>query len=314
MNTYMQSLPHILADAPFKPGPFRLSMGLAPLDLQHWIEPDEHLADDLWEKDRLLRERYEDVFAVRPEADAGAAETLALLAAHLPDRFPHLYRRIGNRLDNLATGQRWSLSSDALHPLDVAGRLVQEDLCLMHRAPGEAVYRLVGAAVCFPTRWRLAQKMGQSVRDIHAPVPGYDTQLAASMDRFFERLKTERPVWRLNWSLMDDPALFQPTGHGRHDPHVGIHAENAGEKLWLRIERQTVRRLPRTGDVLFTIRIHTHPLQHLTRRPERAAHLAAAIRALPPDMQRYKSLPPFLDAALAWLDRVVAGEAGSTGS
>jgi len=297
--------PPVLEDAPFKLGAFRLTMGLGPLDLHDWIEPDEHLVADLQEKDRLLRERYDDVFAVQPEAAPSSSELLALLVKYLPARFPHLYRRTGDRIDNLATGQHWGLASDALHPLDLAGRLVQEDLCLMRRVPSETVYRLVGASLCFPTRWRLAQKMGQSVRDIHAPVPGYDTQLASTMDRFFDRLKTTRPVWRLNWSLMDDPTLFQPTGHGRHEPQMDIDENNAGEKLWLRMERQTLRRLPRTGDILFTIRIHTHSLQHLARRPERAAHLAAAIRTLPPDMQRYKSLPPFLDAVLAWLDQVV---------
>lgn len=306
-------VPSILDDAPFKPGPFRLSMGLAPLDLQHWIEPDEHMAAELQEKDRLLRERHHDVFAAQPEAEAGSAEVLALLAAYLPAQFPALYRRLGDRLDNLATGQRWQLSGCPLHPLDIAGRLVQEDLCLMRRAPGETVYRLVGASVCFPTRWRLAAKMGQSLGAIHEPVPGYEAQLAVSMDRFFERLRVERPVWRLNWSLMDDPTYFQPTGHGRRTPNASITVDNAGEKLWLRLERQTLRRLPQTGDILFTIRIHIHPLHHLTRRPAQAAPLAAAMRALPPDMQRYKSLPPFFDAALAWLDRVVA-DAITTGT
>ena len=182
--------PPVLEDAPFKLGAFRLTMGLVPLDLHDWIEPDEHLVTDLQEKDRLLHERYDDVFAVHPEAAPGSTELLALLVKHLPARFPNLYRRAGDRIDNLATGQRWALASDALHPLDLAGRLVQEDLCLMRRAPGETVYRLVGASLCFPTRWRLAQKMGQSVRDIHAPVPGYDTQLASTMDRFFDRLRT----------------------------------------------------------------------------------------------------------------------------
>jgi hypothetical protein len=288
-------------------------MGLAPLDLQHWIEPDEHMAVELQAKDRLLRERHHDVFAAQPEAEAGSAEVLALLAAYLPAQFPALYRRFGDRLDNLATGQRWQLSACPFHPLDIAGRLVQEDLCLLRRTPGETVYRLVGASVCFPTRWRLAAKMGQSVGTIHEPVPGYEAQLAVSMDRFFQRLKVERPVWRLNWSLMDDPTHFQPTGHGRRTPNPGIDVDNAGEKLWLRLERQTLRRLPQTADILFTIRIHIHPLQHLTRRPAQAARMAAAMRALPPDMQRYKSLPPFLDATLAWLDRVVAG-ATATGT
>jgi hypothetical protein len=290
--------------APFRAGPFRLSMGLERLDLRDWIEPDEHLAEDLREKERLLAERHHDVFAALPEAAAGSAEVLELLTAHLPARFPALYRRAGKRFDNLITGQSWRLTDLALHPLDLAGRLVQEDLCLMQRDQCSGIYRLVGASVCFPTRWRLLEKLGQPVGTIHQPVPGYQEQLASTMDRFFDRLKVERPVWRLNWSLVDDPRLFQPSGHGRHERNTDITASNAGEMVWLRMERQTLRRLPRSREVLFTIRVYVHPLRTLATHPRRAAALAAAVRALPPAMQQYKSLPPLRDAVLGWLDRI----------
>ena len=147
--------------------------------------------------------------------------------------------------------------------------------------------------------------MGHLLSVIHGPVPAYETQLSSTMDRFFARLKVERPVWRINWSLMDDPALFQPRGHGRRERNPDITIHNAGDRLWLRMERQTLRRLPRTGDILFTIRIYVRPLRELALHPDRASTLAAAIRALSPEMYRYKSLPPFVDAVLAWLDQSV---------
>jgi hypothetical protein len=281
-------------------------MGLFPLDLRDWIEPDERMVVELGEKDRLLRERPHEVFAVLPEATEGSAEVLELLAAYLPARFATLYRRIGNQLHNLVTGQGWDISQPVLHPLDLSGRLVQEDLCLMARDRAADVYRLVAASVCFPTRWRLAEKMGKPLNAIHAPIPGYENQLASTMDRFFARLKTNKPVWRLNWSLVDTPALFQPTGHGHIGHNPNVTAQNAGEKLWLRMERQTLRRLPRTQDILFTIRVYIRPLGQLAAQPQRAADLAAVLRALPDPMRLYKSLLPILDATLAWLDRVAA--------
>jgi hypothetical protein len=217
-----------------------------------------------------------------------------------------LYRRVGDQLENCVTRQQWHVTQHGLHPLDLAGRLVQEDLCLMQLESATDQYRLVGASVCFPTRWRLAEKMGQSLGNIHIPVPDYEAQLDSTMDRFFARLKVERPVWRLNWSLIDNPALFQPRGHGQRDHNAAITAHNAGDMLWLRMERQTLRRLPRTHDILFTIRIYVQSLHNLAANPARAARLAAAMRALPPKMRGYKSLYPFMDAALDWLDRIVA--------
>ncbi len=281
----------------------RLSMGLTPLDLKDWIELDAHLTADLKEKERLLAERPHEVLAVLPEASLGSAEVLELLADHLPACFPDVYQRQGDRLHNRAADCTWCLAQSTLHPLDLAGRLVQEDLCLMQRDADSGHYRLVGASVCFPTRWRLTDKIGDTLGPIHAPVPGYEAQLSSTMDRFFTRLKIERPVWRVNWSIVDDPALYLPKGHGRRDHDQRVTAENAGEKLWLRMERQTLRRLPRTADVLFTIRIYVHPLHELAAQPERAAALAAAIRALPPALQAYKSVGPFREAILAWLDR-----------
>lgn len=288
----------------FHAGPFRLTAGLQSLDLQDWIEPDEHFPSELAEKERLLRERHHEVFAVLPEALAGSTEVLELLAAHLSARFPTLYRKENDLLHNLVTSQRWNLSQQVLHPLDLAGRLVQEDLCLMRHEPASNTYRLVGASLCFPTRWRLVEKMGKALTAIHEPVAGYEEQLASTVDRFFERLRVEKPVWRLNWGLIDDPALFQPTGHGRQGLNPDITAENAGEKLWIRMERQTLRRLPSTQDVLFTIRVHVRPLQQLEAHPERAATLASALRNMPEPTRLYKSLSPFLEAVLEWLKRV----------
>ncbi len=296
--------------APFEAGPFRLSMGLMPLDLKDWIEPDVRCTVELEEKERLLTERHAEVFAALPEAHLGSAETLALLVEHLPSRFPELYKRSGGRLDNLATGQQWQIHNTPLHPLDLAGRLIQEDLCLMRRQGHTQVYHLVGASLCFPTRWRLADKIGKSLNTVHAPIPGYAEQLARTMDKFFDRLKVEKPVWRLNWSLMDDPALFQPTRSSRS--RATITPENAGDTLWIRIERQTLRRLPHSHDILFTIRVYVRPLAHLATQPDRATQFAAALRALPQSARQYKNLPPFIETALMWLDRAAAGSGRRT--
>ena len=292
--------------APYKSGHFRLAMGLLPLDLRDWIEPDEPMASELAEKERLLRERHQETFAALPEAAEGSAEVLELLGAHLPTRFPQLFRREGNLLRHLVTRQTWDLAQNVLHPLDLAGRLVQEDLCLMRLNAESHLYHLVGVSLCFPTRWRFADKLGKPLNLVHEPVPGYEEELASTIDRFFERLKVDKPVWRVNWGLIDDPTLFQPTGHGRKGLNPDITVDNAGDKLWIRMERQTLRRLPRTRDILFTIRVHVRPLCELATRPDRAAELASTIRSMPEPMRLYKSLPPFLDAALGWLDRVAA--------
>jgi len=280
---------------PFEGGRFRLALGLMPLPWSQWLEIDRRLADDLAAKRALLDTRPREVFAALPEAAEAAAELLARLAAHLPQHHAELYRRAGDMLTNLATGERWDVARPGLHPLDLAGRLVQEDLCLMQGA-GDA-YRLVAASLCSPARWRLSDKLGHPLAEIHAPVAGYAAKLAAPVDRFFATLKAGRLVWRLNWGIVDDPAPFQPVA----PPPKPVAAADAGERLWLRVERQTLQRLPATGAVVFTIRTYITRLDAAIGN-RAAADLAGALRDMPEDSRRYKHIAPFAAPLLQWLD------------
>lgn len=302
-GTTGSDLPRVMVEA-LDPGPYRLRMGLRPLDPADWILVDELAGEERAEKLRLLATRPDDVVGHLGDVEAESAEVLDVLVEHLVGRFPDRFARRGDLLDDHTLATTWDLADPGLHPIDLAGRLVQEDLCLLTPAPtADDPGRLVFAAgsVCFPTRWALHDKLGADMRHVHAPVPRYDDALAAPVDATLGRLRGDRPVWRLNWSLLDDPALFQPGGHLRRDPRPGVGPGTAGTRLFLRVERQTLRRLPLHGTVLFTIRVVQRPLRALTRA-EDAARLAAAIRALPDDVAAYKSIPAMVDAALGYLD------------
>ncbi len=295
---------------PFLDGSWRLAMGLKALDLEDWIEIDDGFAGQLAERRALLEERRDQVCLALPESLIGQAEVLALLLDHLPARFPETYRRSAEAIENLVTGERFALDLPAWRhaPLELAGRLVQEDLCLLRRS--ERGYRLIAGVLCFPSHWRLADKLGRPLDLIHAPVPGFAGQLAATVDRFFDNLQVERPVWRANWSLVDTPELFLPPEHRLQRKRVA--AEHAGEQVWLRVERQTLRRLPRTRDVLFTIRTYVEPLASVIDTPATARALAARLTELPDAMAAYKGIAPIRAPLLAWLeDQAAAQDAGS---
>jgi dimethylamine monooxygenase subunit A len=283
---------------PFEGPAFRLRVGLRPLDPATWLELDERYDADLAEKARLLRHHHHEVVAALPGTHAAAAELLSLVVDNLLAHHPGTVAMDGDDVVNLRTGER--LPAGALHPVDAAGRLVQEDLVLLAEEAGE--HRLVAASLCFPSRWRLADKVGLGMAAIHAPVPGYAEELARPTHGALARLTPERPVWRLNWSLHDDPALYQPQGHGEATPNPAITAANAGTTVWLRVERQTLRRLDGTGAIVFGIRTHQWPLASLAPRPAACAALAAHLRSTPPAFSAYKSLPSLAAPVLAWLD------------
>jgi dimethylamine monooxygenase subunit A len=284
---------------PFESGPYRMAMGLVTVPETAWFEIDAQYKIEMTERARLLAERHAEVFGAEPASAAAREETLSMMLEHLTRVYPAWFVRDRAVLCNKLTGESWIVADH--DPLELAGRLVQEDLCLIEAAPDGP--RLTAAVLCFPSRWRLSEKLGRPLAEVHGNVPLFAERLAHPVDRFMARVRPDHIAARLNWSLMDDPTLFQPVGKWRTARDESITEQNAGERLFLRVERQTLRRLPVSAAVLFGIRVHVYRLAEAIHAPEVAARLAAAVRALPTEMTHYKSLPMFRAALLEWLDR-----------
>ncbi len=277
--------PHAPAYVPFDGRPHRLTLGLRRLDLTDWLEVDQHRDAELAEKARLLAERHSDVVAYVAAGHPGAQECLALVQQWLADHRPDLPRQ----------------ADAGLHPVDAAGRLVQEDLCVLVREPCGWV--LAAASVCFPSRWHLTEKIGRTLEAIHDPVPHYE-QIADAVGAATDRLTPDRPMWRLNWTLLADPALFQLPDARGPQPYPGLH------RLVLRVERQTLRRLPSSGAVLFTIRTHRATLDQALQAPGAAEALAATLATVDDAHAQYKGWAGWLAPLLADLQ---AGDTPASG-
>ncbi|UVK40674.1 DUF3445 domain-containing protein [Mesorhizobium sp. AR10] len=260
------------------------TIGLKPLDPGRWIEVDEHLKSYLAEKRRRYAEIPDRVFVEEEGTREAQREVLDLLDAHLLANFPEIYRRSSSGIEVIGAtegiGGPVGGSSDA--PLVAASLLVQEDLILMRR--DESGWRLVAGSLCFPSSWSLIEKFGRPLQQIHAPVPGFGpaTRFADLINRMFDGLQGQA-VERYNWSIQADDTLYHPLSNIERidratnrptrfpDGDVNAHA-------FIRVERQTLRKLPVSRDILFTIRIHLDPLKVLAHHPDRAA-LAASFAA-----------------------------------
>ncbi len=296
---------------PFAGGDYSFGLGLAPMREETWLDIDDQYAVEMREKARRLRDEHDAVFLALPESSGGQADTLTLLLRHLADWYPALFRisalaadglDASGCVENLINGETWRISDFADAPLDLAGRLIQEDLCLMS-ARDDGSYVLSAGSLCFPFRWELKDKIGLPTAAGHHPVPGYDEKLAGPVNRYMVELKPHKPSWRCNWNIVDAPDLYlKPRAADSLD--AAITADNAGTKLWIRCERQTLRKLPKSGDVLFAIRTYIRPLFSLEGFPAVAKGLAQALEKIPPAMRIYKSQPPFRAALLGYLERI----------
>lgn len=266
------------------------TIGLKPFDASSWIEPDDLFDAYLDEKDRLLDERFGDVFVEEPESRAAQAEVLDMLSRFLPARFPAIWSATGSGMQIAGTGapRYIKLDNPDCPPLLAAARLVQEDLVIMTRGPDG--WRLSAACVCFPSSWTLREKFTRPLQDIHATVPGFGpgARMADVITRIFDNLKPGLPAERWNWSVHGDDQLYHP-----HSARSLKGRSTDPAAAFIRMERQTLTRLPATGSILFTIRIFIDPLAALARQgngPAIAANLASQIEALDEDQLTYKGL------------------------
>lgn len=290
---------------PYVGGPFRWRLGLRPLDVADWIQIGTEYDSDMSRKRELLEREHRTVFAAMPGVERESREVLADLVDHLVRAWPQWFTLTDGAVLNRRTSDTFPLDGGDLHPLDVAGRLVQEDLALL--VPRDGVLVFGGGSVCFPNRWDLSSKIGRTLADVHAPVARLNEQLGEPIDAFFARLRPERGYWRLGWGVLDTDDPYQAVD-GTAAPRPGLPAPaDVPDRAFLRVERETIRRFPVTGAVLFTIRTYIRPLSHLADRPDDAARLADALEAFPTDVSQYKQLDDLGPIVREWLGGIAAG-------
>ncbi|TDL29790.1 hypothetical protein BD410DRAFT_41554 [Rickenella mellea] len=223
---------------------------------------------------------------------------------------------------------------DKEDPLRVATLLTQEDLALMIEG-SDGKYYFQAGAITVPGFWRMEDKIGLPLEEIHltGDVPQYREKLQNSLERFFFKLSVNKPVLRNNYSfqivrdandpqrtISNDPdeLAWSDTTIGHEDYYdqkgrgpfsdaqqtgkVEFRPPGSAENIRLRTERQGLRRLPRSGAIVFTIRTYIFPITDLAKEPGVPGRMASAIRSWPADVSRYKAKRLYDDVILSYLD------------
>ena len=237
--------------------------GIMPLPLEDWLIRDEVFADQMALRDELVATTSDAVHALQPRALPAAQECYDTVLAALREDDGYSF---GDTAVTRPDGVTVPLDRSA--PLLTLGRLIQSDLCLMQ--PGEDGHVLTGAILCFPAYWTLAEKIGRPLTAIHVPVPDYDDAIARRVQRLFDAIQPGRPLWRMNANLHASGALFTPKREA--DPEHRVSLEKA---VFVRSERQVLRKLPRTGVTVFSI--HTYMIRIRDLAPEARATLSRLV-------------------------------------
>lgn len=298
---------------PFDQDRFAMALGVRALRPEEpLIQVDEaHYLAELRLKAALLEEARHTRFLALPGTEPQQWETLTQVLPLMAEQHPRHFsleregawwsweNRLAGTRARFVPGEEGGLPQA---PLDWLGRQVQEDLLVMDGT--REGLPLVAGQLCFPSGWCLEEKMGRAVLDIHGPVPHFGEALGGSTVKLMKGLKPGRPVTRVNWAftVTDQLDLAPWTRPGWQHQLREITPANAGERCYLRLERQTLSLMPRTGAILFTIHTYRSPVAREVEEPERRQRLTAVLRTMPADTGRYKGIAPYLPALLAWLE------------
>ena len=253
----------------------RLRVGARPLDVAQWVSPlDNDWVPTIAMKRALIAERPHEVIACIEGAEEACEEVAAGVLA--------------------SNGVNPSMES-GIDALVDAALQVADDLCIL--LPDEdGVPRLAAAVLCSPNRWRLAEKIGGTMASIHSPVARYEEDLNSPVNSVMMRLSPERPMWRINWGISNHPALFQPDT-------PPITPEMDAADMWFRVEWQTLRRLPITGGILFTIRTYVEKLSDFMERDQPLVQdIAELVNKIHEDVAVYKSIAPYREKLFAYFE------------
>ncbi len=259
---------------------------MQPLDPADWLQRDETFADQMALRDRLIAGRRELVTARRDGSEAAIREMAAQVATSLATDPGYTASHDGIRRPD-------GVVVDEPDPLIRSGRLVQEDLLLL--VPRDGRWVLEAGVLCFPSHWTLGQKIGRDLGRIHVPVPFYSGELERRVQRLFDALRPGRPLWRANWLLYPDADL--------HNPLLEFEEKRADWSggLYLRVERQSLLKLPETGGVVFSIKTDIAPVGAVPR--EALVDLLTAFDALGPVERGYKGGDDARARIVAAIDR-----------
>ena len=227
--------------------------GTRPISPDEWIICDDAFSQQMALRDELIKTRRDKVLAISEQAYEAAVE-LSKMA--LEFSIKSLGYQKSN--DEVIRPDEVSIKIDLSDPMRFLGRLVQNDFCILQKVGDEHV--LTAASLCFPASWSLEEKFLKPLIDIHTPVKEYDEEIAKRVQRLFDGLQVNRPVWRFNALYYEDPQLFQPRSVNQPRKKPAPNQVN-----YFRSERQTLIKLPETMAIVFGIHTFVVKMQTLEK-------------------------------------------------
>lgn len=275
---------------------YRVMMDVRKLDAQNWLTLDKNYLEEHRVRDHLLRERRDEVLQCLPESATACQEALEEVSEFLCERFPSMFSKSvhhdGEIIENRMNGEKFNISKLAQSKklpdaLEAAVRLTMEDLSILMKNEDDEYY-LAASASLFPTGWTVQERIGWTISRLHEPVPLWHQHVANSVSKFLARLTPTSPMERSNYFVevkRPNEDLFEILYRPKALCEKAL-SDPSPDEIIIRRERQTFRRLPRTGAIVFGVKTYLTPINQLPM--QELENLAKEMQSWPEYVSEYK--------------------------
>ncbi len=266
-------------------------------------------AANMREKRARLKAYPDRYYGALPSSLPAQRELRERIVAHLLKVHAQRFARTGNLVTSAESNCAFDLEDSSIEPLLQLSQFIEEDFMLIEEIDGSAL--ITAASNVYSSSGRLVASVGRAIDWAHIPVPGLSEMLGRRIDRIVGSVHAMAPGERFNWQLTPMASIFFP----RDDPHAAnaaaMHAiletlraepQRAGELLWIRVERQTLSRLPVSGAVAFSLHTYSDPLASIEADAESLRALLALFRAYSPERLKYSEMDIILEPVITWLE------------
>ena len=254
-----------------------------------WLEIESTYKDRVKERQALFKEHGSDVLAYLPGSELVCKELMEMCLQFYCARYPSHFSLSGDKKTFYNGILETETDLTAMHPLHVLLNNVPEDFAIVLRNEEDGLYYFRAGMVCSSLGWNVGTKIGMGLREIHEPIPDYKEKMAFSMDRYFSKMPTNTPIQRGSWGLEVETPLYMPPGH----PHEEVRAiQKEGLKIdecHLRVDWQTLRRLPLSAGVVFNFKAIFTPVQEFRDEPYIPSLLLKILKEGKKTLMEYKN-------------------------
>lgn len=267
---------------------YHQTMSLTKMEADWWLELHREYVDTIRAREQLFEKHGAMVLQTLPGSEIACKELMEMCVQFLCARYPQYFRVDTHRsvLWNGILHTQTNLKSTP--PMEVLLHNIPEDFALMLRDPETGLYTLRAGMVMSSLGWTLGSKMGLPLAAIHSPVPDYELKMQFSMDRYFSKTPTEKPIQRGSWGLEIHKPLYMPPG----DPHSKLRlAQNPSHTIsdiHLRVDWQTLRRLPLSGAIVFNFKGIFTPVAEFADEPRVPSLVLKVLREGKKNLMEYK--------------------------